>query len=70
MHFVLVFGSYPAETNLLFDNDAGLKAEQTMQREYARAYSESAWDTANQSSDLSTMSRYVQKTTATCIPHR
>jgi len=70
MLFVLVFGSYPVETNLLFDNhDAGLKAEQTMRREYARAYSESAWDTANQSSDLSTMSRYGQKTTATCIPH-
>ena len=31
MLFVLVFGSHPVETNLLFDNiDACLKAEETM----------------------------------------
>jgi hypothetical protein len=33
MLFVLVFGSYPVETNLLFDTlDACLKAEQTMRK--------------------------------------
>ena len=38
MLFVLVFGSHPVETNLLFDNlDACLKAEETMRKEYARA---------------------------------
>ena len=42
MLFVLVFGSYPVETNLMFDNlDACLKAEQTMRKEYARSYSQS-----------------------------
>ena len=41
MLFVLVFGSHPVETDLLFDNlDACLKAEETMRTEYARAYSQ------------------------------
>ena len=69
---VLVFGSYPVETNLLFDNlDACLKAEQTMRKEYARTYSQSTWTEGNigQASDPSVVSRYGQKTTATCIPH-
>ena len=36
MLFVLVFGSHPVETNLLFDTiDACLKAEETMRTEYA-----------------------------------
>ena len=35
MLFVLVFGSHPVETNLLFDNiDACLKAEETMRTAY------------------------------------
>ena len=34
MLFVLVFGSHPVETNLLFDNlDACLKAEETTRKE-------------------------------------
>jgi hypothetical protein len=70
MLFVLVFGSYPVETKLLFDNlDACLGAEDSMRKEYARAFSESAWDPESRTSDLSTVSRYGQKTTATCIPH-
>src|SRR5262245_9756784 len=44
MLFVLVFGSHPVETNLLFDSiDACLKAEETMRTEYARAYSQGTW---------------------------
>jgi hypothetical protein len=44
MLFVLVFGSHPVETNLLFDNlDACLRAEETMRTEYARAYSQGTW---------------------------
>ena len=39
MLVVLVFGSHPVETNLFFDSiDACLKAEETMRKEYARAY--------------------------------
>ena len=39
MLFVLVFGSHPVETNLLFDSiDACLKAEETMRTEYARVW--------------------------------
>ena len=71
MLFVLVFGSHPVETNLLFDNlDSCLKAEETMRKEYARAYSQSTWgaDIA-QLNDPSVVSRYGQRTTATCIPH-
>ena len=38
MLVVLVFGTHPVETNLLFDNlDACLKAEENMRKEYARA---------------------------------
>jgi hypothetical protein len=73
MLFVLVFGSYPVETNLLFDNlDACLKAEQTMRKEYARSYSQSIWTEGNigQASDPSVVSRDGQKTTATCIRTR
>jgi hypothetical protein len=72
MLFVLVFGTHPVETNLLFDNlDACLKAEENMRKEYARAYSQSTWTIGNigQASDPSVVSRYGQKTTATCIPH-
>ena len=44
MLFVLVFGTHPVETNLLFDNlDACLKAEENMRKEYARAYSQGTW---------------------------
>ena len=44
MLFVLVFGTHPVETNLLFDSlDACLKAEETMRTEYARAYSQGTW---------------------------
>ena len=47
MLFVLVFGSHPVETNLLFDSiDACLRAEETMRTEYARAYSQGTWGTA------------------------
>src|SRR6185437_14028699 len=47
MLFVLVFGSHPVETNLLFDSlDACLKAEETMRTEYARAYSQGTWGTS------------------------
>jgi hypothetical protein len=72
MLFVLVFGSYPVETNLLFDNlDACLKAEETMRKEYARAYSQSTWTNGDisQASDPSVLNRYGQKTSATCVPH-
>jgi hypothetical protein len=73
MLFVLVFGSHPVETNLLFDNlDACLKAEETMRKEYARAYSQGTWEggeSVGATSDPSVASRYGQKTIATCIPH-
>ena len=71
MLFVLVFGSHPVETNLLFDNlDACLKAEETMRTEYARAYSQGTWGTTvGESNDPSVASRFGQTTTATCIPH-
>ncbi len=71
MLFVLVFGSHPVETNLLFDSiDACLKAEETMRSEYARAYSQGTWSAAvGESNDPSVVSRYGQRTTATCIPH-
>ena len=46
MLFVLVFGTHPVETNLLFDSlDACLKAEETMRKDYARAYSQGTWGT-------------------------
>jgi hypothetical protein len=72
MLFVLVFGNHPVETNLIFDNlDACLKAEDTMRREYARAYSKGTWtnEDLGQTSDPLVASRYGLKTTATCIPH-
>ena len=71
MLFVLVFGSHPVETNLLFDSiDACLKAEETMRTEYARAYSQGTWGAAvGEANDPSVVSRYGQRTTATCIPH-
>ena len=71
MLFVLVFGSHPVETNLLFDNiDACLKAEETMRTEYARAYSQGTWGAAvGEANDPSVVSRFGQRTTATCIPH-
>jgi hypothetical protein len=72
MLFVLVFGAHPVETNLVYDTlDACLKAEETMRRDYAQAYSKSTWSTegAAQTSDPSVASRYGQKTMATCIPH-
>jgi len=71
MLFVLVFGSHPVETNLIFDNlDACLKAEQTMRNEYARAYGEGTWAQANQGETGDYVaSRFGLKTTATCIPH-
>ena len=73
MLFVLVFGSHPVETNLLFDNlDSCLKAEETMRKEYARAYSQGTWEggeSGGATSDPSVASRYGQKTLATCIPH-
>jgi hypothetical protein len=72
MLFVLVFGSHPVETNLIYDNlDSCLKAEQTMRQEYARAYSEGLWTQAdnNESNDPLTSSRYGLKTTAICLPH-
>jgi predicted urease superfamily metal-dependent hydrolase len=44
---LLVFGSHPVETDLLFDSlDTCLKAEETMRKEYARAYSQGTWGTA------------------------
>jgi hypothetical protein len=47
-----------------------LKAEETMRTEYARAYSQGTWGTAvGESSDPSVVSRFGQRTTATCIPH-
>ena len=71
MLFVLVFGSHPVETGLLFDSlDACLKAEETMRKEYARAYSQGTWaENLGQLNDPSVVSRYGQRTTATCIPH-
>jgi hypothetical protein len=73
MLFVLVFRSHPVETNLTFDSlDACLKAEETMRKEYARAYSQGTWqggESVGATSDPSVASRYGQKTTATCIPH-
>jgi hypothetical protein len=72
MLFVLVFGSHPVETNLLFDTlDACLKAEETMRKEYARAYSQGTWGAENigQLNDPSVVTRFGQRTTATCIPH-
>jgi hypothetical protein len=71
MLFVLVFGSHPVETNLLFDSiDACLKAEETMRTEYARVYSEGTWGAGiGELNDPSVVSRYGQRTTATCIPH-
>jgi len=71
MLFVLVFGSHPVETNLIFDTlDACLKAEQTMRTEYARAYSEGTWSKANEGEPSDFLaSRFGLKTTATCIPH-
>jgi hypothetical protein len=71
MLFVLVFGSHPVETNLLFDSlDACLKAEETMRTEYARAYSQGTWGTTvGEANDPSVVSRFGQRTTATCIPH-
>jgi hypothetical protein len=73
MLFVLVFGTQPVETNLIFDSlDSCLKAEETMRKEYARAYSQGTWDggeSVGATSDPSVSSRYGQKTTATCIPH-
>jgi hypothetical protein len=72
MLFVLVFGSHPVETNLLFDTiDACLKAEETMRTEYARgAYSQGTWGTTvGEANDPSVVSRFGQRTTATCIPH-
>jgi predicted urease superfamily metal-dependent hydrolase len=63
MLFVLVFGSHPVETNLLYDNlDACLKAEETMRKEYARAYSQGTWGTAvGESSDPSLVSPFWAK---------
>jgi hypothetical protein len=71
MLFVLVFGTHPVETNLVYDNlDACLKAEETMRKEYAQAYSKSTWTAENSSSsDPSISSRYGLKTIAPCIPH-
>ena len=72
MLFVLVFGTHPVETNLIYDNlDACLNAEETMRREYAKSYSKGAWtaEDLGQTSDPSVASRYGLKTTATCIPH-
>ena len=73
MLFVLVFGSYPVETNLVFDSlDACLKAEETMRKEYARAYSQGTWEgggSVGATTDPSVASRYGQRTTATCVPH-
>jgi len=71
MLFVLVFGTHPVETNLVYDNlDACLKAEQSMRMEYAQAYSKGSWATdAGQASDPSLTSRYGLKTIATCVPH-
>jgi len=41
-----------------------------MRTEYARAYSQGTWGTAvGESNDPSVVSRYGQRTTATCIPH-
>jgi hypothetical protein len=71
MLFVLVFGSHPVETNLFFDTlDACLKAEETMRTEHARAYSQGTWGTTvGESNGPSVVSRFGQRTTATCIPH-
>ncbi len=71
MLFVLVFGTHPVETNLFFDNiDACLNAEETMRTEYARAYSQGTWRAAvGEANDPSVVSRFGQRTTATCIPH-
>ena len=72
MLFVLVFGSYPVETDLKFDSlDPCLQAEQSIRKECARAYSQSSWTEGNigQASDPSVLSRYGQKSTATYIPH-
>jgi hypothetical protein len=72
MLFVLVFGTHPVETDLIYDNiDACLKAEETMRKEYAQAYSKGTWTAQDlgQTSDPSVASRYGLKTVATCVPH-
>ena len=71
MLFVLVFGTHPVETNLVFDNlDACLKAEENMRKEYARAYSQGTWGAGiGEANDPSVVSRFGQRTTATCVPH-
>jgi hypothetical protein len=71
MLVVLVFGSHPVEANLFYDSlDACLKAEETMRTEYARAYSQGTWGAeVGEANDPSVVSRFGQRTTATCIPH-
>jgi hypothetical protein len=74
MLLVLAFGTYPVETKLVFDDLAMcLKAEDTMRKEYAKAYVEwrnwAPGGSMADASDPSMASRFGLKTLATCIPH-
>jgi hypothetical protein len=78
MLLVLVFGTTPIETGLIFDSlDDCLKAEQTMRDDYARAYDAwRTWAQANKAeSDYPDSDMFMQKrtglqTSGTCIPHK
>ena len=77
MLLVLIFGTFPVETGLLFnDLDECLNAEEAMRGEYARAYNTwHRWAQANPKEAAYPESQKFQRqrlgmdTTATCIPY-
>ena len=77
MLLVLIFGTIPVKTELLFDSiEDCLKSEEQMRKEYARVYNDwHAWAQAHPKeanypdSQKFMWRRDGMETTATCIPH-
>jgi hypothetical protein len=77
MLLVLIFGTIPVKTELLFDSiEDCLKSEEQMRKEYARVYNDwHAWAEAHPKeanypdSQKFMWRRDGMETTATCIPH-
>ena len=77
MLLVLIFGTFPVKTELLFDSlDECLDSEDAMRREYTHAYNTwHEWAKANPDEASYPESKKFMRqrmgldTTATCVPH-